>query len=72
MLRREPFTTFTNYLLTLVLLGVFAHTFKGGRWLNYSLSDFVAALFYISVSALSKPIELLFKEEFKIRLTRMT
>jgi len=65
MLRREPFTTFTNYLLTLVLLGVFAHTFKGGRWLNYSLSDFVAALFYISVSALSKPIEVYSRQKSK-------
>ncbi len=58
-LRREPFTTFTNYLLALVLMGVFAHTFRGGRWLNYSLSDYVAALFYLALSALAKPIQVL-------------
>jgi hypothetical protein len=61
LLRREPLTTFTNYLLTLFLMGVFAHTFRGGRWLNYSLSDFAAMLFYLAVSALAKPIQLLSK-----------
>jgi hypothetical protein len=58
-LRREPFTTFTNYLLALVFMGVFAHTFRGGRWLQYSLSDYVAALFHLSIGALVKPIQVL-------------
>jgi hypothetical protein len=58
-LRRESFTTFTNYLLTLVLMGIFAHTFRGGRWLNYSLRDYIAVFFYLLVSALAKPIEAL-------------
>jgi hypothetical protein len=64
-LRREPFSAFTNYLLALVLMGVFAHTFQGGRWLNYSLSDYVAAFFYILVSALAKPIEIFSKVKSK-------
>jgi hypothetical protein len=58
-LRREPFTAFTNYLLALVLMGVFAHSFQGGRWLNYSISDYVAVLFYLTVGALARPIEIL-------------
>jgi hypothetical protein len=58
-LRREPFTSFVNYLLTLFLMGIFAHTFRGGRWLNYSLSDYIAAFFYLVVSALAKPVEIL-------------
>ena len=58
-LRREPFTTFTNYLLTLVLLGVLAHTFQRGRWLNYSLSDYIAVFFFLLISALARPIEFL-------------
>jgi len=60
--RREPLTTFTNYTLVLFLMGVFAHTFRGGRWLNYSLSDFAAMLFYLGVSALAKPIQILSKK----------
>jgi hypothetical protein len=62
-LRREPFTTFTNYLLVLVLMGVFAHTFRGGRWLNYSMSDYIAVFFYLTVSALAKPIEILTRKK---------
>jgi len=58
-LRREPFTTFTNYLLALILMGVFAHTFRGGAWFQYSLSDYVAALFYLTISALAKPLQVL-------------
>jgi hypothetical protein len=56
-IRREPFTTFTNYLLALVLMGIFAHTFRGGRWLNYSISDYIAVFFYLLVSALAKPVQ---------------
>jgi len=56
--RREPLTTFTNYLLVLVLMGVFAHTFRTGRWLDYSLSDYIAVFFYLVVSALAKPIQI--------------
>ncbi len=56
--RREPFTTFTNYLLALVLMGVFANTYRGGRWLNYSISDYIAVFFYLIVSALAKPFQI--------------
>jgi hypothetical protein len=56
--RKEPFTTLTNYLLVLVLMGVFVHTFRGGRWLNYSISDYIAAFFFLAVSALAKPFQI--------------
>jgi len=57
-LRREPFTTFTNYLLTLSLMAILTNTFRRGRWLNYSLTDYVAVLFFLTVSALAKPVEI--------------
>lgn len=62
-LRREPFTTFTNYLLALGLMGVFTHSFRGGRWLNYSISDYAAVLFYLAVGALAKPVEILTRKK---------
>lgn len=55
-IRREPFTTFINYLLTLVLMGILAHTLRGGRWLSYSLSDYIAAFFYLALAAFTKPV----------------
>jgi len=58
-LRREPFTSFANYMLVLVLMGVFVHTFSSGRWFHYSLSDYIALFFYIGISSLAKPIEIL-------------
>ena len=63
--RREPFTTFTNYLLVLILLGVLAHTLRGGRWLNYSLSDFIAAFFYLAVSAVTRPVGIISRSKTK-------
>ena len=54
--RREPMTTFTNYLLVLLVMAIFAQTFVGGRWLNYSLSDFAAGIFWLSIGTLAKPI----------------
>ena len=43
--RAEPMTTFLNYLLTLVFLSFFALTFLGGRFFDYSISDYVAGQF---------------------------
>ncbi|MBT3338184.1 MAG: DUF4173 domain-containing protein [Anaerolineae bacterium] len=51
-IRAEPLTTFLNYSLTLVFLAFFAISFLGGRWLDYSLSDYVAGQFRLMGSAL--------------------
>ena len=40
-LRAEPLTTFLAHFLTLFLLGVFAFTYLGGRWMIYSIWDYV-------------------------------
>ena len=54
--RREPFTSFTNYLLVIFLMALLAQTFVGGRWLNYSLSDFVVGFLILLIHAISKPV----------------
>ena len=51
-IRAEPMTTFLNYSLTLVFMAFFAITFLGGRWLDYSLSDYVAGMFRLMGSSL--------------------
>ena len=55
-LRTEPMTTFLNYSLTLVFMAFFALSFRGGRWLSYSLSDYVAGMFRLAGSALGHPL----------------
>ena len=54
--RKEPLTTVMNYLITLILLAIFAHTFRKGRWINYGLGDYVTSFFSLLLAALSRPI----------------
>ncbi|MEN6409811.1 MAG: DUF4173 domain-containing protein [Anaerolineaceae bacterium] len=55
-LREEPNTSAFNVLLTLVCMGLLALTFRGGKWLSYSLSDMVMGVFRLAGSALGRPI----------------
>lgn len=55
-IRAEPLTTFLNYLLTLVFMGFFALSFLGGRWLQYSLSDYVAGFIRLGLSVVGRPL----------------
>jgi hypothetical protein len=57
--RSEPFTQFINYGLSIGLLGVLANTFTGGRWLAYSLSDYLRGLAELIASAAIRPLGLL-------------
>ncbi len=54
LLRLEPITVFVSVLLTLALLMLFVHTFRGGRWLVYSLLDLLAIPFRLFISALTR------------------
>jgi uncharacterized protein DUF4153 len=38
--REEPLTLFLAYAITVVSLGLLASTYLGGRWMQYSLSDY--------------------------------
>jgi len=51
-LRREPMTLFLAHLLTLVLMAGLAVTYRGGRWMEYSLADYFARSFDLFVSAI--------------------
>jgi hypothetical protein len=54
--RAEPMTTFLSHFLTLFLLGVFAITFVGGRWVWYGLWDYVTGLLRLGGNMLVKPL----------------
>lgn len=43
--RAEPFTLLTSRLLVVILLGLFALSFLGGRWVSYGFADHVVSLF---------------------------
>ena len=53
-IRSEPFTLFINYLLVLSLMILLTLTFSGGRWMQYSLSDYAVGFGQLVVSALSR------------------
>ena len=56
-IRAEPLTTFLNYLLTLVFMGFFALSYLGGRWLDYSISDYIAGYVRLGlVSMIGRPL----------------
>lgn len=58
-IRAEPMSTFLNYLLALSLMAIFALSYRGGRWLSYNISDYVAGFFKLGYSALVRPVELI-------------
>ncbi len=53
--RAEPMTTFLNYALTIVLLGIFANSFLGGKWPFYGIIDYFLAAINLGYSALTRP-----------------
>lgn len=54
--RAEPMTTFLNTLLSILLLALAAVTYTGGKWWNYSFSDYVAKYAGLVLSSLSRLI----------------
>jgi hypothetical protein len=46
-LRQEPLTSFLAYRFTLFTIGVFVSTYLGGRWFQYSLTDYVGKFFQL-------------------------
>lgn len=49
-LRREPLTAFLSHLLTLAMMSGLAMTYRGGRWMEYSLADYFARGFDLLAS----------------------
>jgi hypothetical protein len=54
--RTEPMTAFLTHLMTLFLMFVLVITFSGGRWLAYSLADYVVRLFSLLGSMIARPL----------------
>ena len=63
--REEPFTTFINYLLTVGAMALLAVTYTGGKWWNYSFSDYISNFFKLFLSAISKALMLFVAKEKK-------
>jgi hypothetical protein len=55
-LRSEPLTLFLSVFCTLFLISVMAMTFLGGRWIGYSLADYVSGFFKLAGSMIARPI----------------
>jgi hypothetical protein len=54
--RTEPMTLFLGFACTLFLMSLLAMTFIGGRWLRYSLADYVSGLFRLAGSMVARPV----------------
>ncbi|MEP0806491.1 MAG: DUF4173 domain-containing protein [Chloroflexota bacterium] len=55
-LRQEPMTTFLSVAMTLFLMGVFALTYRGGQWMNFSLLDYLLGYLRLLGSMLLRPL----------------
>ena len=55
-LRLEPMTVFLSVAMTLFLMGVFALSYLGGRWIHYALLDYVFGYFRLFASMIARPL----------------
>jgi hypothetical protein len=55
-IRAEPMTTFLAYTFTMFALTILAVTYLGGRWMQYSLSDYVAKFAALLGSMAARPV----------------
>ena len=54
--RLEPLSMFLAFAFTLGLMGLLAVSYLGGRWLRYSLADYIFNYVKLAVSMISRPI----------------
>ena len=54
--RLEPMTVFLSVLMTIFLMGVFAITYLGGRWMHYGLLDYLFGYFRLFGSMIARPL----------------
>ena len=55
-IRSEPMTTFLAYTFTMFTLTIFTVTYLGGRWMQYTLSDYASKTLSMIGSLLIRPI----------------
>jgi hypothetical protein len=58
-IRQEPMSMFLSFVFTLGLMGLLAVTFLGGRWPQYSLSDYMANFTRLVGSMVARPLTFL-------------
>ncbi|GAB4422184.1 MAG: DUF4173 domain-containing protein [Anaerolineales bacterium] len=56
VIRREPMTVFLAYVTTLTIMVVFTLTYTGGRWLQYSMLDYLGGFFRLLGSMIASPL----------------
>jgi len=56
VIRQEPMSVFLAFAFTLALMGMLAFTYLGGRWLWYSLSDYVVNSVRLIGSMIARPL----------------
>ncbi len=54
--RLEPMTVFLSVVMAVFLMGVFALTYLGGRWMHYSLLDYLFGYFRLFGSMIARPL----------------
>lgn len=54
-IRKEPFTSFLNYSLTLFFMAVLAMTYLSSQWVSFGLCDYVANYFHLIGGMLTLP-----------------
>jgi hypothetical protein len=55
ILRREPFTSFLNFALTLLTMSLFAGSYLSGEWIRFGLSDHIANFFHLLGGMIALP-----------------
>lgn len=60
--RLEPLTGVLNVVAVLLLMGMFAHSFLGGKWWLYTLAEYIKGAFSVGLDALSRQIAILTKQ----------
>jgi hypothetical protein len=54
--RAEPMTAFLSHAFTLLAMTVLAVTYLGGRWIQYTIADYLAKFMNLLVSMISLPL----------------
>lgn len=55
-IRAESMTSFLAHAFTLLVMSLLAVTYLGGRWMQYSISDYLGKAFMLAGSMISRPI----------------
>ncbi len=56
-IRAEPMTTFLSFTFTLLTLTILTITYLGGRWLQYTLADYLSKTALLIINMIVRPIQ---------------